>query len=134
VYVANDYDSGIDPVIGLRLAFNAGDQATSAAKGPARFRGQKELEWAIRAQANFSEYVPITLILFACAEYNKTDWRVLSIFAATLILGRLMHSYGFLFARERLEFRVRGMMLTFWTMIALSIWNVGFLSFQVLSR
>jgi uncharacterized membrane protein YecN with MAPEG domain len=96
--------------------------------------GQQELEWAIRAQGNFSEYVPIALILFACAEYNKTDWKVLSIFAATLICGRLIHAYGFLFARERLGFRVKGMMLTFWTIIGLSVWNMGFVGYQLLSH
>ena len=29
--------------------------------------GNSELEWTIRAHANFAEYVPIGLILFACA-------------------------------------------------------------------
>lgn len=94
---------------------------------------QPELEWAIRAQGNFSEYVPITLILFACAEYNKTDWWMLSIFAGMLLCGRFLHAYGFLFARENLGFRVKGMMLTFWTIISLSIWNVGFLGYQFLA-
>lgn len=92
--------------------------------------GQDELEWAIRAQGNFSEYVPLALILFACAEYNKTDWKVLSLFAVMLLSGRLLHAYGFLFARHDLRFRVKGMMLTFWTLIGLSIWNIGFLGYQ----
>lgn len=95
--------------------------------------GQQELEWAIRAQGNFSEYVPITLILFACAEYNKTDWKVLLIFAGMLICGRLLHAFGFLFARDNLGYRVKGMLLTFWTIISLSIWNIGFLSYQLLA-
>ena len=94
---------------------------------------QPELEWAIRAQGNFSEYVPITLILFACAEYNKTDWKVLLIFAGMLICGRLLHAFGFLFARDNLGYRVKGMLLTFWTIISLSIWNIGFLSYQLLA-
>lgn len=94
--------------------------------------GQQELEWAIRAQGNFSEYVPIALILFSCAEYNKTDWRVLSVFAGMLVFGRLLHAHGFLFARDNLEFRVKGMKLTFWTIISLSIWNIGFLGYQLL--
>lgn len=95
--------------------------------------GQQELEWAIRAQGNFSEYVPITLILFACAEYNKTDWKVLLIFAGMLICGRLLHAFGFLFARDNLGYRVKGMLLTFWTIISLSIWNIGFLGYQLLA-
>ena len=95
--------------------------------------GQQELEWAIRAQGNFSEYVPIALILFSCAEYNKTDWRVLSVFAGMLVCGRLLHAYGFLFARDNLGFRVKGMMLTFWMVITVSIWNLGFLAYQFMA-
>jgi uncharacterized protein len=92
--------------------------------------GKQELEWAIRAQGNFAEYVPISLILIACAEFNKTDWRVLVIFAVMLVLGRLLHAYGFLFARDNLDFRVKGMMLTFWMIISLSLWNIGLLCYR----
>ncbi|NBS16611.1 MAG: glutathione S-transferase [Gammaproteobacteria bacterium] len=95
--------------------------------------GQQEMVWAIRAQGNFSEYVPITLIIFACAEYNKTDWRVLSVFAGMLMCGRLLHAYGLLYARDNLGFRVKGMLLTFWTIISLSIWNIGFLGYKFLT-
>lgn len=94
--------------------------------------GQEELEWAIRAQGNFSEYVPISLILFGCAEFNHTDWRLLAVFAATLVSGRLLHAYGFLFARDNLGLRVKGMMLTFGTIISLSLWNLGILSYRAI--
>ena len=33
--------------------------------------GHNDLEMAIRAHGNFSEYVPISLILLACAELNN---------------------------------------------------------------
>lgn len=95
--------------------------------------GQQELEWAIRAQGNFAEYVPITLILIASAELNKTDWRILVVFAVMLVSGRLFHAYGFLFARDNLKFRVKGMMLTFWTIISLSLWNIGLLCYQAIT-
>lgn len=91
--------------------------------------GQQELEWAIRAQGNFAEYVPISLILIACAEFNKTDWRLLVLFAVILVLGRSLHAYGFLFARDNLNFRVKGMMLTFLVIIGLSLWNIGLLCY-----
>ena len=96
--------------------------------------GKEELKWAIRAQGNFSEYVPITLILFAIAEFNQTDWRLLIVFAVILVLGRLLHAYGFLFAQDRLEFRVKGMMLTFAAIYTLSVWNVGFVGYQLFVR
>lgn len=92
--------------------------------------GQQELEWAIRAQGNFAEYVPISLILIACAEFNKTDWRILIVFAIFLLSGRVLHAYGFLFARDNLDFRVRGMKLTFWVIITLALWNIGLISYR----
>ena len=36
--------------------------------------GHEDLERAIRAQANFSEYVPIGIILLACLELNGAPW------------------------------------------------------------
>jgi uncharacterized membrane protein YecN with MAPEG domain len=36
--------------------------------------GVEELERAIRAQANFAEYVPIGLILISCLEANAAPW------------------------------------------------------------
>lgn len=92
--------------------------------------GQQELEWAIRAQGNFAEYVPISLILIACAEFNKTDWRILIVFAIFLLSGRVLHAYGFLFARDNLDFRVRGMKLTFGVIITLALWNIGLISYR----
>lgn len=88
---------------------------------------QEAMEWAIRAHANFAEYVPISLILFACAEFNNTNHWILATFALMLLAGRAFHAYGFLYARDQLDLRVKGMLLTFWTIGGLSIWNIGHL-------
>lgn len=92
--------------------------------------GQEELEWAIRAQGNFAEYIPISLLLFACAELNKTPVLVLVLIALMLISGRLLHALGFLFARDRIGLRIKGMKLTFGSIIILSLWNIGLLCYQ----
>jgi uncharacterized membrane protein YecN with MAPEG domain len=94
--------------------------------------GSSELEWTIRAHANFSEYVPLALILFACAEYNQTNAWVLSIFALMLLGGRAIHAYAFIGPQKELKQRVYGMKLTFWTIIGLANWNIGYLIYKFL--
>jgi len=94
--------------------------------------GSTELEWTIRAHANFSEYVPLALILFACAEYNQTNVWVLSFFALMLLGGRAIHAYAFISKKRELKLRVYGMQLTFWTLIWLANWNIGYLIYKFL--
>ncbi|WP_454782139.1 MAPEG family protein [Legionella sp. WA2022007384] len=83
-----------------------------------------ELEKAIRAHGNFSEYVPLTLILLFCAEANNTNWIVLSILVFFFFLGRFFHAYAFLQEKHHLKFRFRGMILTFGVIICLSFLNL----------
>ena len=86
---------------------------------------REDLKWAIRAHGNFAEYVPFSLILLALAEYQgMTPWLSLPL-AFTLFSGRVMHAIGFLYCRNRLSLRVTGMTLTFWTILGLSVWNLG---------
>jgi len=93
--------------------------------------GKSELEWTIRAHANFAEYVPIGLILFACAEYNQTSRWLLSLFALMLLGGRGLHAYAFISTKRALNLRVYGMQLTLWTIIGLANWNIGYLIYTL---
>lgn len=53
-----------------------------------------ELECAIRAQANFAEYVPLALIVIALLEASGlTAWAVHA-FGLALLVGRLLHALG----------------------------------------
>ncbi|KTC80585.1 glutathione S-transferase [Legionella cherrii] len=83
-----------------------------------------DLEMAIRAHGNFVEYVPLTLILLFCAEANKANWMVLLALIFLFILGRIFHAYAFLAKEHQLQFRVRGMILTFIVMACLSLLNL----------
>ena len=91
-----------------------------------------ELEWTIRAHANFSEYVPIALILFSCAEYNQTSAWVLAIFALMLLAGRGLHAYAFISTKREMKLRVYGMHLTIWMIVGLASWNIGYLIYKLL--
>lgn len=86
-----------------------------------------DLEMAIRAHGNFGEYVPLTLILFLCAEANQANWIVLLILAFLFVLGRAFHAYAFLKEKNHLKLRVRGMSLTFLVIGCLSLLNLGIL-------
>lgn len=54
-----------------------------------------DLERAIRAQANFCEYVPITLVLLVLLEFSATlpGW-VLHALGLGLVAGRIAHGIG----------------------------------------
>lgn len=48
----------------------------------------------IRAQGNFTEYVPLALILLALAEYRQAPQVLLWTVAALLVAGRCLHFAG----------------------------------------
>ena len=50
--------------------------------------GVDDLERAIRAQANFAEYVPIALILMACLELNGAPLWLIAILGIALVAGK----------------------------------------------
>ena len=95
--------------------------------------GQEDLERAIRAHGNFAEYVPIGLILLGTLELNAAPWWVVSIAGVAIIIGRLIHAKGINTPPPDFKKRVLGMKLTFGTLIALAILNVGWALFKLLA-
>jgi uncharacterized membrane protein YecN with MAPEG domain len=87
--------------------------------------GHDDLERAIRAQGNFAEYVPFGIILLACLELNKAPWWLVAIPGVVLIVGRLIHAQGINTPPPNFSKRILGMKLTFNTLIALIVLNVG---------
>ncbi len=52
------------------------------------------LERAVRAQANFGEYVPFAIVLLALLEW-ASDWAwMIHALGAVLVVGRLLHAQG----------------------------------------
>lgn len=70
-----------------------------------------DLAAAIRAHANFAEYVPLALLMIAVAEINHGAWPITLLSAALLVFGRLNHARAL--ARDDIPARVRGMKATF---------------------
>lgn len=93
--------------------------------------GHEDLERAIRAQGNFSEYVPLGLILIACLELNGAPWWLVAAPGLSLIIGRLIHAKGISIPPPDFSKRVLGMKFTFVTLISLVILNIGWILFNL---
>lgn len=85
----------------------------------------RKLERAIRAHANFAEYVPIILLLMLLSELRHATAFWLNIFGGALLLGRLIHAYGFNQEPELSGARTVGLSLTFTSLLGRSILNLA---------
>ncbi len=75
--------------------------------------GNARLERAIRAHANFAEYVPFSVLLLVLAELGGAWPLLLHGLGALLVVARLSHGIGIAKDPEDFRFRVLGMMGTF---------------------
>ena len=91
--------------------------------------GQESLLRAQRAQANFTEYVPIALILLAVAESQVLTGWLLHTAGAILVLGPILHAWGLNQSSGRSFGRYWGTLLTWVVIFALSLANI-FASFS----
>lgn len=80
------------------------------------------MQRVVRAQANFTEYAPIFLILLGYAELNHLHPWAVYFLGALFVAGRVMHAHSLLKYEEYNEsgkltaypkWRVRGMICTF---------------------
>jgi uncharacterized protein len=85
-------------------------QRASVALGDA---GNAGLQRAIRVHANFSEYVPIGLILIYLLETLYALPLLVHVLGLSLLIGRLSHAYGVSQIKEDFRFRMVGVILTF---------------------
>lgn len=83
--------------------------------------GDTRLGQAIRAQANFAEYVPIALILIALAEVAGASDILMNSLGGGLLLGRLLHAWGMNQPRAIHLTRKIGMMLTWLPILLASV-------------
>lgn len=73
------------------------------------------LQRAIRVHANFSEYVPLALILTVFVEMQHSAPALVHALCLSLLIGRMIHSYAVSQEKEDVRLRVAGMILTFVT-------------------
>jgi uncharacterized membrane protein YecN with MAPEG domain len=79
-----------------------------------------ELTRAMRVHSNFSEYVPLALILFYFLEVETDADLWIHVLCVSLIVGRLLHAYGVSQVDENYRFRLAGMILTLGSIISAS--------------
>ena len=85
-------------------------------------KGDEELlQRAIRAHGNFTEYVPMMLILLAFLELSATSEFKLHLLGGAFSLGRVMHGVCFGFMRSNTLLRVGGTALTLFPLVAAAI-------------
>lgn len=83
--------------------------------------GQPALERAIRVQANFSEYVPLAIILLAFVELDGQPDLIVHGLCVLLAVGRGLHALGVSRTAENYRYRVFGMAATFVVLSAASL-------------
>jgi uncharacterized membrane protein YecN with MAPEG domain len=94
-----------------------------------RLRGQvslgdgddASLGQAIRAQANFAEYVPIAIILIGLAEVFGAGSGLMHGLAGGLFLGRVLHAWGMYQPRAVHSTRKIGIILTWLVILVASV-------------
>jgi uncharacterized protein len=74
------------------------------------------LQRAIRAHANFYEYVPLALILAVFVEMQHSALALVHALGLSLLVGRIIHGYAVSQEKEDVRLRVAGMILTFVTL------------------
>jgi uncharacterized protein len=72
-----------------------------------------EMLRAMRVHSNFSEYVPIGLILIYLMETSAAYPWLIHAIGCSLLIGRLSHAYGVSQTKEKFQYRVFGMAMTF---------------------
>ena len=81
---------------------------------------QPELERAIRAHANFAEYVPFTLLLLAMFETLSQSVIIVHLLGLAILAARLLHAYSINQLQEVIRHRVIAMLTTFAVMATAS--------------
>ena len=126
----------VPAITGLYLAFLAllyavlGLQVSRLRRGNRVLFGDgdnRELRSAIRAHANFMEYVPIIVLMIALLEMSGTPAARIHWLMGLLLIARLLHPLGMYVGPRTLQFqicRVGGISLTWLVLVAAAIMSV----------
>jgi len=85
--------------------------------------GNALLAQRMRAQANFTEYTPIALILIVLLDLMDVDPLALGLSALAFMVGRVLHAVG-MDADGTHWARATGMALTFPLLLAWAVWAI----------
>jgi uncharacterized membrane protein YecN with MAPEG domain len=93
--------------LSVRVARMRGDVRVGIGDG-----GNIVLRRAVRVQGNFTEYVPMALILFTFVEMQGWPRWLVHGFCLVLLAARAVHAYGVAREPEDVRFRATGMATT----------------------
>ncbi len=93
--------------LSLRVAKTRGDVRVAIGDG-----GNIVLQRAIRVQGNFTEYVPMALILFTFVEMQGWPRWLVHGLCLVLLAARALHAYGIAQEPEDIRLRATGMATT----------------------
>ena len=103
-------------VLSLNVSRHRGRAKVSIGDG-----NDKALSHAIRAQGNFVEYAPLTLLLIAIAEAQGAPALAIHLLGAGLVVGRVLHAYGITRRPSVNMARMVGMILTYVTLLVAAL-------------
>ena len=91
--------------------------------------GNSRMLRAMRVHSNFSEYVPLAVLLIYFVESKSAHPFLVHSLGLGLFAGRISHAYGLSQDKENFKFRVTGMAITFTVMLTCA----GYLLFSYFS-
>ena len=94
-------------VLSLRVAKTRGDVRVAIGDG-----GNRTLLRRMRVQGNFTEYVPMALLVFMFVELQGWPRWLVHGLCLVLLAARLLHAYGIAQEPEDIRFRATGMATT----------------------
>ena len=86
--------------------------------------GDEVLARAVRVHANFSEYVPVALLLLALLELSGIHAGLLWVYGALLFVARVLHAIGLAVSAGASFGRFTGTVLTFIVLLAMAITGI----------
>jgi uncharacterized membrane protein YecN with MAPEG domain len=94
--------------------------------------GETDLQYAIRAQGNATEYIPISIILLVLLELSGVNIWLVHLGGVAILIGRLLHAKGLL--SQSLNYCVLGMQFTFFTIIGMASINIAYAFYKLISQ
>ncbi|ELY2648195.1 MAPEG family protein [Cronobacter sakazakii] len=91
--------------------------------------GFSELQSAIRIHGNAVEYLPIGLLLLLFMEMNGAQNWILHVCGLLLLVGRLMHYYGY--HHRLLRWRRSGMSATYIALLMMVLANIWYMPWEL---
>ena len=96
--------------------------------------GERDMRRRVRAHGNFTEIVPMSLILLYLAEQSVLSQQVMwiHVFGGAIVLGRVLHVVGMTRQRSVNRLRQTGMVLNLGVLSILPLWLLYGLRDQIL--